>query len=438
MAAPLWNLCLRQLEGELPAQEFNTWIRPLQAREGNEQLLLLAPNRFVLEWVKKNFLPRIQVALNRLCPRQTPKVQLQVGSSQEQPERTAASKKSPVLALPQPPPLNPKFTFDSFVSGKSNQIAYAASLEMADHGKFNPLFIYGGVGLGKTHLMQAIGHLVLNRQPESEVAYLHSERFVTQLVKALQNKKVQDFKKYYRSVNLLLLDDVQFLLGKTHSQEELFHTINTLLEGDRQVILTCDRLPKALTGLEEHLQSRLGSGLIVGVEPPELETRMTILQHKAIAIDTFLPEEVAAFIAENFDSNIRELEGALHRLLASAHFLNEPLTLDICKEALKDLVVKKVKLLSIEEIQKTVAEYYRLSLTDLKSNRRQRYIVRPRQIAMALAKELTPCSFPEIAGAFGRDRTTVLHSYKTISTLKNSDLQVKADYLHLQKILNNR
>ncbi|MCW8927786.1 MAG: chromosomal replication initiator protein DnaA, partial [Gammaproteobacteria bacterium] len=333
---------------------------------------------------------------------------------------------------------NPLFSFNNFVEGKSNQLARAASMQVAENPgtAYNPLFIYGGVGLGKTHLMHAVGNMIMERQPGAKVIYLHSERFVADMVKALQHNAINEFKRYYRSVDALLIDDIQFFAGKERSQEEFFHTFNALLEGQRQVILTCDRYPKEVNGLEERLKSRFGWGLTVAIEPPELETRVAILMSKAVQADVDLPHEVAFFIAKRIRSNIRELEGALRRVIANAHFTGRPITLDFAKEALRDLLALQAKLVTIENIQKTVAEYYKIRVADLLSKRRNRSIARPRQIAMALAKELTNHSLPEIGDAFGgRDHTTVMHACKKVVELKESDQMISEDYANLLRIL---
>jgi chromosomal replication initiator protein len=334
--------------------------------------------------------------------------------------------------------LNTDFTFATFVGGKSNQLARAASMQVGENpgGAYNPLFIYGGVGLGKTHLMHAVGNLILERNPAARVIYLHSERFVADMVKALQHNAINDFKRYYRNVDALLIDDIQFFAGKERSQEEFFHTFNALLEGQQQVILTCDRYPKEVQGLEERLKSRFGWGLTAAIEPAELETRVAILMNKATQSHINLPDDVAFFIAKRIQSNIRELEGALRRVMASARFTGQPITLDFTKEALRDLLALQDKLVTTENIQKTVAEYYKIRVADLLSPRRTRTITRPRQIAMALAKELTTHSLPEIGDAFGgRDHTTVLHACRKVVELKDADSRIKEDYNNLLRTL---
>jgi len=447
----LWQQCLAHLENELPEQQFNTWIRPLHAVENAQELRLLAPNRFVLDWVRDNYIASIQNTLNALSQDQPLRVQLQIGSVQPVAHKLAESAaQAPRPAAPgrgdrrreqrelPRSNLNPGFTFDSFVEGKSNQLARAASMQVAENPgeAYNPLFIYGGVGLGKTHLMQAIGNLIVARRPGAQVAYLHSERFVADMVKALQHNAINEFKRYYRSVDALLIDDIQFFAGKERSQEEFFHTFNALLEGQSQVILTCDRYPKEVHGLEERLKSRFGWGLTVAIEPPELETRVAILVNKASQANVELPSDVAFFVAKRIHSNVRELEGALRRVIASARFTGRSIDLKFAKEALRDLLALQDKLVSIDNIQKTVAGYYKIRVADLLSARRTRSITRPRQIAMALSKELTSHSLPEIGEAFGgRDHTTVLHACRKINELKESDGRIAEDYSNLWRLL---
>ena len=444
MTSQIWNLCVRQLESELSEQLLNTWIRPLQAEEQDQVLMLLAPNRFVLDWVNDHYLERIQQLVSNLGKDAgITSANLSVGS------RTATAPTN-IKMSPQPPAaptskaythnLNQDFTFDSFVEGKSNELAKAASLQVANHPgqAYNPLLLYGGVGLGKTHLMHAIGNQILAINPQAKVVYLHSERFVQDMVKALQHNAIDEFKRHYRSVNTLLIDDIQFFAGKERSQEEFFHTFNALLEGQQQIIMTCDRYPKELDGLEERLKSRFGWGLTQAIEPPELETRVAIMQSKAEAVNVTLPNEVAFFIAKRIRSNIRELEGALRRVMANSQFTGKPITLEFAKEALHDLITLQEKLVTIENIQKTVAEYYKIRISDLNSSRRTRSITRPRQIAMALAKEVTNHSLPEIGEAFGgRDHTTVLHACRKTKELRQSDIKINDDYVNLLRILSN-
>jgi chromosomal replication initiator protein len=439
MEASLWTRCMGALEAELPEQQFNTWVRPLQAMEGNGALKLFAPNRFVVDWINANLLPRIGELLRNDDTGDALIVTVEVGS-RSIPLRSAA----PALAVRRAEGLvvgarlNSDFTFASFVEGKSNQLAKAAAHQVAENpGRaYNPLFLYGGVGLGKTHLMHAIAHLVKRNDAEARIAYVHSERFVGDMVRALQHNSMNEFKTAYRSLDALLIDDIQFFAGKERSQEEFFHTFNELLEGQHQVILTCDRYPKEVEGLEERLKSRFGWGLTVAIEPPELETCVAILMTKAQAGGVTLPEEVAFFIGKRIRSNVRELEGALRRVIANSRFTGRAITLEFTKEALKDLLSLQAKLITVENIQKTVADYYKVRMADLLSKRRSRSVARPRQVAMALAKELTSHSLPEIGDAFGgRDHTTVLHACKRIRELRDIEQRIKEDYSNLLRTL---
>ena len=437
----LWNQCTRVLQAELPEQQFNTWIRPLQAVDDGAVLRLLAPNRFVIDWVQQHYLDRILEVVDDANT--NTEVVVEVGS-RAAPAVAAASAKLAAPAVssraraPVVSRLNPLFTFAGFVEGKSNQLARAAASQVAENpGKsYNPLFIYGGVGLGKTHLMHAIGNAMLETSPGAHVSYVHSERFVSDMVKGLQHNTISEFKRAYRSLDALLIDDIQFFAGKERSQEEFFHTFNALLEGQRQIILTCDRYPKEVNGLEERLKSRFGWGLTVAIEPPELETSVAILISKAQAEGVELPDEVAFFIAKRIRSNVRELEGALRRVIANYRFTGRPINLDFAKEALRDLLALQERLVSIENIQKTVAEYFKIRVADLLSKKRSRSIARPRQIGMALAKELTNHSLPEIGDAFGgRDHTTVLHGCRRIESLRETDKRIDEDYLNLLRTL---
>jgi len=451
--ASLWNRCLRLLESEVPEQQFNTWVRPLQAVEENGVLRLLAPNRFVVDWLTQNLRGRIAELIGSVADGNTPQIHLEVGSRAPAPAPTTTStaiaggaasiagngvksrRGEPLVVGGR---LNPDFTFDNFVEGKSNQLARAAARQVAANpGRaYNPLFIYGGVGLGKTHLMHAVANTIRERNNNARVAYVHSERFVSDMVKALQHNTINEFKTAYRTLDALLIDDIQFFAGKDRSQEEFFHTFNTLLEGQQQVILTCDRYPKEVDGLEERLKSRFGWGLTVAIEPPELETCVAILMSKASTAKVELPQEVAFFVAKRIRSNVRELEGALRRVVANSQFTGRPITLDFAKEALRDLLALQDKLVTVENIQKTVAEYYKIRVGDLLSKRRSRSIARPRQVAMALAKELTSHSLPEIGDAFGgRDHTTVLHACKRIKELRESELRMSEDYQNLLRTL---
>jgi chromosomal replication initiator protein len=451
----LWNYCLAQLETEMPEQQFNTWIRPLQAVEEATVLRLLAPNRFVVDWVTQNAVQRISQLVDTVM-KPPPVVTVDVGSRRVIPPAAPVNSLPTFNETPRGVPefrpsaptrepainfggrLNPDFTFANFVEGKSNQLARAAALQVAENpGRaYNPLFLYGGVGLGKTHLMHAVGNTMRARNPGARVAYVHSERFVSDMVKALQHNTINEFKVAYRSLDALFIDDIQFFANKDRSQEEFFHTFNALLEGQQQVILTCDRYPKEVDGLEERLKSRFGWGLTVSIEPPELETCVAILMSKAATLGVDLAEEIAFFIAKRIRSNVRELEGALRRVVANSQFTGRPITLDFAKEALRDLLAMQERLVTVENIQKTVAEYYKIRVADLLSKRRNRSVARPRQMAMAMAKELTKHSLPEIGDAFGgRDHTTVLHACRVMKELRATDTKSNEDYLNLLRTL---
>lgn len=507
MSTELWARCLHYLQDEFSAQQYNTWIRPLQASpDATEHLVLVAPNRFVRDWVNDKFLSRIRQVVCDVSGDISTEVLLEVankGSAVPRPKAPAAlnhrpaapqpsnqrfttapapvsafqppvaetpapvmeqrslsdefviEPSSPVVVPPPPPPvertvdiegglkhhqsnLNNGFTFDSFVQGKSNQLALAAARQVGDNPgvSYNPLFIYGGVGLGKTHLMHAVGNEMLRRNPNAKIVYLHSERFVADMVKALQLNAINDFKRYYRSVDALLIDDIQFFAGKERSQEEFFHTFNALLEGGQQMILTSDRYPKEINGVEERLKSRFGWGLTVAIEPPELETRVAILMKKADEARIHLPDDAAFFLAQKIRSNVRELEGALKRVIANAHFTGSSITTPFIKESLKDLLALQDKQVSIDNIQRVVADYYKIKVSDLLSKRRSRSVARPRQVAMSLSKELTNHSLPEIGDAFGgRDHTTVLHACRKIKELRESDTDIREDYQNLLRHL---
>jgi len=446
----IWKHILSRLEGEIPEQQVNTWLRPLQAIDDGQTLKLMAPNRFAAEWVQNHAALRIRSLLQEQRGTEFP-FSIEIGSvplpdrnavngHATEPPRAATPAKRTNGATPAliGSRLNPDSTFDLFVEGKSNHFAKAAAMQVAENpGKaYNPLFIYGGTGLGKTHLMQAVGHVIRARDPEARVAYVHSERFVDNMVQALRHNTMNEFKTNYRSLSALLIDDIQFFANKTASQEEFFHTFNTLFEGQAQIIMTSDRYPKEIPGLEERLKSRFGWGLSVAIEPPELETCVAILISKAQAAGTDLPEEVAFFVAKRIRSNVRELEGALRRIVANARFTGQPITLDFAKEALKDLLNLQARLVTIENIQKTVAEYFKVRLSDLLSDSRSRSVTRPRQMAMALAKELTAQSLPEIGKAFGgRDHTTVIHARKRVKELCEGDQRCAEDYSNLLRIL---
>jgi chromosomal replication initiator protein len=430
----------------LSPQQFNTWIRPLQSIEEQNTLKLLAPNRFVLDWVRNHYLTTIQEHLKNLCDGNPPTVKIEIGSKKRPVQKNAEQQVTHELKLAeQNKPtiesnLNQNFVFETFVEGKSNQIARAASMQIGENpGKaYNPLFIYGGVGLGKTHLMHAVGNMMLKKNPQARVVYLHSERFVAEMVKALQHNTIDQFKKRYRSVNALLIDDIQFFAGKERSQEEFFHTFNALFESQQQIILSSDRFPKEVSGLEERLKSRFGWGLTVAIEPPDLETRVAILQSKALQLNVELPNEVAFFMGKRIRSNIRELEGALRRVIANSTFTGREINLDFAKNALRDMLAAHDKQITIENIQKTVAEYFQIRTSDLTSSKRSRSIARPRQIAMTLAKELTNHSLPEIGNAFGgRDHTTVIHANRKVKELRESDPRISEDYSNLLRTLSS-
>ncbi|WP_373286099.1 chromosomal replication initiator protein DnaA [Lacimicrobium alkaliphilum] len=439
------------------------WIRPLQAQQQDSTLTLFAPNRFVLDWVRDKYIGRITELFSELCtPEKIPTLHFDVGmagkatvggnSAEKERQAPVQSRQSyPVngpLSGSAPEPvkvehksnINRTYTFDNFVEGKSNQLARAAATQVADNpgGAYNPLFIYGGTGLGKTHLLHAVGNGLLARNRDATVVYMHSERFVQDMVKALQNNAIEEFKRYYRSVDALLIDDIQFFAKKDRSQEEFFHTFNALLEGNQQIILTSDRYPKEIDGVEDRLKSRFGWGLTIAIEPPELETRVAILMRKALENRIQLPDEVAFFIAKRLRSNVRELEGALNRVIANANFTGRPITIDFVREALRDLLALQEKLVTIDNIQKTVAEYYKIKVADVLSKRRSRSVARPRQVAMALAKELTNHSLPEIGDAFGgRDHTTVLHACRKIAQLREESHDIKEDYQNLIRTLSS-
>lgn len=446
LATFVWQKCLDRLQDHISLQDFNTWIRPLQAEQKEDQLVLWAPNQFVLHCVNERFLVHINQILTQL-DEAPPEVILRVGSRDNQ-----ASQTSPILRNTQDlkgkskvvkvsaTHINSNFTFINFVEGKSNQLARAASVQVAENpgGAYNPLLLYGGVGLGKTHLMHAIGNAILLKNPHAKVLYLHSERFVADMIRALQTNTINDFKTYYRSLDALLIDDIQFFAGKDRSQEEFFHTFNTLLESQQQIVLTCDRYPKEMSGVEERLKSRLGWGLTVAIEPPDLETRVAILISKAEQTKISLPQEVAFFIAKRIHSNVRELEGVLKRVVAYAQFTGLQITLELVREAIKDVLALQDKLVTVDNIIKTVAEYYKIKVSDLLSKRRTSSLARARQIAMALAKELTNHSLPELGRAFGgRDHTTVLHAYRKIQELKKTNTGVAEDFINLLRTLSN-
>ena len=479
MAQAIWQQCLACLQDELPSQQFNTWIRPLNVNENGRIIQLVAPNRFVQDWVRDKYFSRIRELVADYATDATQDIELVVASSalssqsQSSGSVTTASPAaavfnstvaSPVSSRANSPIIQPlfngnlspdrvvqvegsvrhqsylnrAFTFSSFVQGKSNQLALAAAKQVAENpgSSYNPLFLYGGVGLGKTHLMHAVGAALIERNPNAKVVYLHSERFVADMVKALQLNAINEFKRFYRSVDALLIDDIQFFAGKERSQEEFFHTFNALLESGQQMILTCDRYPKEIAGLEDRLKSRFGWGLTVAVEPPELETRVAILMKKAAEGNIALPEDAAFFLAKKIRSNVRELEGALKRVVANSHFTGQAISTAFVKESLRDLLALQDRKVSIDNIQKTVASYYKIKIADILSKRRSRSVARPRQLAMALAKELTNHSLPEIGDAFGgRDHTTVLHACRKIKELREADRDIHDDYDNLYRTL---
>ena len=487
MIVATWQKCVHCLKDELPSQQFNTWIRPIRVVvEGADTLHLLTPNRFVQDWVREHFLGRIQELLTELTLGSPPKLVLQIaGPEHQQPLHEqavnvselntapvaemsggatpdSASGSVPVMvpaqatAAPRPAPaapvvstsrklnfkgeLNRNYTFANFIRGKSNQLAHAAAAQVASNpgGAYNPLFIYGGVGLGKTHLMHAIGNHLREKNPSANVVYLHSQTFVGSMVSALQLNAINEFKRYYHSVDALLIDDIQFFANKERSQEEFFHTFNAIFEGGRQIIMTCDKYHSEINGLEERLKSRFGWGLSVAVEPPELETRAAILINKANQENVFLANEEAMFMAQKLRSNVRELEGALKKVVAHARFLGTEITIPLIKDALKDLLAIQSKLVSVDNIQRTVAEYYKIKMADMISKRRSRSVARPRQMAMCLSKELTNHSLPEIGTMYGgRDHTTVLHACRTISELRKTSSDISEDYQNLLRSLSS-
>ena len=454
-----WQHCLHRLGGDIPQQQFNTWIRPLQARWEDSGLVLAAPNRFIRDFVAEKYSSMINAYLLDVVTPASAQVSVIVATAAADHSVTSARAKAPPAlraATPtsalstetasRPAPsglLSPSnlvegYTFERFVEGKSNQLALAAAQQVAEHPglSYNPLFLYGGVGLGKTHLMHAVGNAMRRQNPEAKIVYLHSERFVADMVKALQLNAINDFKRFYRSVDALLIDDIQFFANKDRSQEEFFHTFNALLEGGQQMILTCDRYPKEIDGVEERLKSRFGWGLTVAVEPPDLETRVGILMKKAEQSHISLEHEAAFFIAQRIRSNVRELEGALKRVIASANFTGRPFDIDLIKDSLKDLFALQDKQVSLDNIKRKVAEYYKIKVADLMSKRRNRSVARPRQVAMALAKELTQHSLPEIGDAFGgRDHTTVLHACRKIRELRDVSSDISEDYQNLLRAL---
>jgi len=438
----LWDACLRNLEQELPAQQFNTWIKPLTADPvgtSDDALVLTAPNRFVLELVRERFVSRIgRLATEKGGRELTIKLVLSrepVDQAPVAPAPRTAPDTPPVMERGR---LNKAFSFDSFVTGKANQLGRAAAIQVSENPgvSYNPLFIYGGVGLGKTHLVHAIGNRVAERRPGARIRYIHAEQYVTDVVRAYQQKSFDEFKRYYHSLDLLLIDDIQFFSNKGRTQEEFFYAFNALVEAHKQIVITCDTYPKEISGMEERLISRFGWGLTVAIEPPELEMRVAIVLKKAEAERAIISEEVAFFIAKHIRSNVRELEGGLKKVLAFSRFSGREITLDLAAEALEDILNVSRRMVSVENIQRTVAEYFKIKVSDMHSKKRNRNIARPRQVAMALAKELTQMSLPEIGEAFGnRDHTTVLHACRTIAALRKQDSALNRDYLNLEQVL---
>ena len=437
-----WRYCLSRFEKELPAQQYQTWIRPLKFSAEEGVVTLIAPNRFVLQWIRDKFLERIQALAAGHFERQ---VEIRLLLADKDEAKPAAS----VLTATEPPAtprlhnrdvsrLNPAFTFETFVTGKANELARAAATQVAERPgtAYNPLFIYGGVGLGKTHLIQAIGNALRARTPESKIRYIHAEQYVSDVVRAYQHKAFDDFKRYYHSLDLLLTDDIQFFSGKSRTQEEFFYAFNALIESHKQVVITCDTYPQEIAGMENRLISRFGWGLTVAVEPPELEMRVAILLKKAEAESLVLDEAVAFFLARHIQSNVRELEGGLKRVLAYARFSGQDISVDLCRDALRDLLAIQSRQVSVENIQKTVADYYKIKVSEMYSKKRSRNVARPRQIAMALAKELTHMSLPDIGEAFGgRDHTTVLHACRKVALLRNTNSDITRDINSLLKVL---
>jgi len=439
----LWEACLRQLEQELPAQQFNTWIRPLSANAepgDTRTLALSAPNRFVLDLVRERYASRIEKLASETSGRALA-LKLTVNRTPEPASRSAQPERPPPaapVADRDRTRLNRAFSFDSFVTGKANQLARAAAIQVAENPgvSYNPLFVYGGVGLGKTHLLQAIGNRLAEQRPGARIRYTHAEQYVTDVVRAYQQKSFDEFKRYYHSLDLLLIDDIQFFSNKGRTQEEFFYAFNALVEAHKQIVISCDTYPKEISGMEERLISRFGWGLTVAMEPPELEMRVAIVLKKAEAEAVALSEEIAFFIAKHIRSNVRELEGALKKVLAYSRFNGRELSLDLAKDALRDILNVANRQVSVEGIQKTVAEYFKIKISDMHSKKRTRMVARPRQVAMALAKELTPMSLPEIGEAFGnRDHTTVLHACRTIADLRKRDTAINRDYLVLEQVL---
>ncbi len=439
----LWDACLRRLEQELPAQQFNTWIRPLAPDASVSEpgtLVLSAPNRFVLELVRERFAARIGRLAAEATGRELDVKLVLARAAEPAPRAPASGSRNGAEALSHldRARLNRNFTFENFVTGKANQLARAAAIQVAENPgiSYNPLFIYGGVGLGKTHLLQAIGNHVAAERQQARIRYTHAEQYVTDVVRAYQQKSFDEFKRYYHSLDLLLIDDIQFFSNKDRTQEEFFYAFNALVEAHKQIVISCDTYPKEISGMQERLISRFGWGLTVGIEPPELEMRVAIVLKKAEAEAVALHEDIAFFIAKHVRSNVRELEGALKKVLAYARFYARDLTVELAREALRDILNVASRQITVDGIQKTVAEYFKIRISDMHSKKRTRNVARPRQVAMALAKDLTQMSLPEIGEAFGnRDHTTVLHACRTITTLRKKDHALNRDYHLLEQVL---
>jgi len=441
-----WDLCQERFRASLTQQQFSTWIRPLVFDDAGGDVRILAPNHFVMDWVREKFSDNIDGWAQEFYARPIA-ITYALGKKSTAPRPPASTR---MAAAPSNGPasvvtptqiglrINPGFNFDNFVSGRANQLARAAALQIANNPgvAYNPLFVYGGVGLGKTHLLQAIGNTVRQANPDARISYIHANDYVDDVVKAYLNKQFDDLKRRYMSLDLLLIDDIQFLAKKDRTQEEFFYVFNSLIENKKQIVITCDTFPKEITGLDDRLKSRFAWGLTVAVEPPELEMRVAILLAKAQSENTKLEENVAFFIAKQVRSNVRELEGALKRVIAFSRFHEKPITLELVKEALRDLIASTSRIVSIENIQKTVADFYKLKVSDMFSKKRTRNLARPRQIAMALSKELTNQSLPEIGESFGgRDHTTVIHACRKVAELRETEVDIGRDYLVLLQSL---